>query len=95
MDACPQPVIAASGMDALTQAIEAFTSRNATWLSDTLALKAAGLIARHLEPVYQATDSPDAEPLLVGSYLAGVALSFSRLGLVHGMAHPLGSLYQS
>ena len=90
---CPQPVIAASGMDALTQAIEAYTSRNATWLSDTLALQAAKLIATHLEPVYQAPSSPNAEPLLVGSYLAGVALSLARLGIVHGMAHPLGSLY--
>ena len=90
---CPTAVIAASGMDALTQAIEAYTSRNATWLSDTLALQAAKLIATHLEPVYQDATSPDAGPLLVGSYLAGVALSFARLGVVHGLAHPLGSLY--
>ena len=90
---CPKAVIAASGMDALTQAIEAYTSRNATWLSDSLALQAATLIATHLEPVYQNAASPDAEPLLTGSYLAGVALSFARLGIVHGLAHPLGSLY--
>ncbi len=90
---CPKAVIAASGMDALTQAIEAYTSRHATWLSDALALEATTLIATHLEPVYQNAASPDAEPLLVGSYLAGVALSFARLGVVHGMAHPLGSLY--
>ena len=91
--ACPRPVIAASGMDALTQAIEAYTSRNATWLSDTLALQAVTLIATHLEPVYRVPDSPDAEPLLIGSTLAGIALSFARLGIVHGLAHPLGSLY--
>lgn len=90
---CPKAVIAGSGMDALTQAIEAYTSRNATWLSEALALKAAQLLATHLEPVYQEATAPDAEPLLVGSYLAGVALSFARLGLVHGLAHPLGSLY--
>lgn len=93
LTSCPQHVIAASGMDALTQAIEAYTSRNATWLSDTLALQATRLIATHLEQVYQSPSSPSAEPLLIGSYLAGVALSFARLGVVHGIAHPLGSLY--
>ena len=90
---CPPPVIAASGMDAMTQAIEAYTSCHATWLSDTLALQAAKMIGTHLERVYQDSSTPAAEPLLVGSYLAGVALSFARLGVVHGMAHPLGSLY--
>jgi alcohol dehydrogenase class IV len=80
-------------MDALTQAIEAYTSRNATWLSDSLALQAARLIANHLKAVYQDPTSADSEPLLIGSYLAGVAFSFARLGVVHGMAHPLGSLY--
>lgn len=90
---CPRPVIAASGMDALTQAIEAYTSRNATWLSDTLALQAIRQVSGHLEAVYRDATSPEAEPLLIGSYLAGVALSFARLGIVHGLAHPLGTLY--
>jgi alcohol dehydrogenase class IV len=90
---CRKPVIAASGMDALTQAIEAYTSRNATWLSDTLALQAIRLVSAHLEAVHRDSRSPEAEPLLVGSYLAGVALSFARLGIVHGLAHPLGTLY--
>lgn len=90
---CPKGVIAASGMDALTQAIESYTSRNATWLSDTLSLRAISLIANHLEPVWRDSEAPSAEPLLIGSYLAGVALSFARLGIVHGIAHPLGTLY--
>ena len=90
---CPPAVVAASGMDALTQAIEAYTSLNATWLSDALALQSVRLIASHLEEVYHAPDSPGAEPLLTGSYLGGVALSFARLGVVHGLAHPLGALY--
>lgn len=90
---CPAPVIAASGMDALTQAIEAFTSRHATWLSNELALKAIRLIAPNLIPVYRHQSSEQADPLLTGSYLAGMALSFARLGVVHGLAHPLGSLY--
>lgn len=90
---CPPAVIAASGMDAFTQAIEAYTSRHATGLSDTLALKAVQLIHTHLPAVHRNPDSPEAEALLTGSYLAGVALSFARLGIVHGLAHPLGSLY--
>jgi alcohol dehydrogenase class IV len=90
---CPPGVIAASGMDALTQAIEAFTSRHATWLSDQLARQGLALINAHLETVYHNPRAPQAEALLTGSYLAGVALSFARLGVVHGLAHPLGSLY--
>jgi alcohol dehydrogenase class IV len=43
--------------------------------------------------VWQDPSSREAEPLLTGSYLAGVALSFARLGIVHGLAHPLGALY--
>jgi alcohol dehydrogenase class IV len=90
---CPRPVIAASGMDALTQAIESFTSRKATWLSETLALKGLTLIAAHLEKVYHDPGNPSADPLLEGSYFTGIALSLSRLGVVHGLAHPLGALY--
>jgi alcohol dehydrogenase class IV len=93
LSTCPPAVIAASGMDALTQAIEACTSRHATWFSNELSLKAMNLIAANLPAVYR---NPAAEPaahLLTGSYLAGIALSFARLGIVHGLAHPLGSLY--
>jgi alcohol dehydrogenase class IV len=90
---CPPQVIASAGMDALTQAIEAFTSRKATWLSDRLAQQGLALISAHLEAVHRDPDAPQAEALLTGSYLAGVALSFARLGIVHGLAHPLGTLY--
>lgn len=93
MATCPPQVIAAAGMDALTQAIEAFTSRKATWLSDQLALQGVALISTHLEAVYRDSRAAQAEALLTGSYLAGVALSFARLGVVHGLAHPLGTLY--
>lgn len=92
---CPGPVIAASGMDALTQAIEAYTSRHAVWLSDTLALQATRLIADNLRSVHRDPSSAGADPLLTGSYLAGIALSFARLGVVHGLAHPLGALYHA
>ena len=93
LSACPPQVIADSGLDALTQAIEAYSSRNSVWLSDALALKATGLIAGNLEAVYRDSQAPAAGDLLTGSYLGGVALSFARLGVVHGLAHPLGTLY--
>ena len=92
LDGCPKPVIAASGMDALTQAIESYFSRGATWLTDTFALKAFTLILGSLERVYNG-DRTKQEDLLLGSYLAGLALANARLGVVHGLAHPLGARY--
>jgi len=91
---CPAPVIADSGMDALTQAIEAYSSRYASRFSDSVALESIALLHRHLPPVYagSATDD-DRFGLLSGSYLGGLVLSMARLGVVHGIAHPLGSLF--
>lgn len=90
---CPPAVVAASGMDALTQAIEAFTSRHATVFSDALAIEALRLIAGNVAAVYRDPAAPAAAELLGGSFMAGVALSTARLGVVHGLAHPLGALY--
>ena len=90
---CPRDVIAAAGLDAFTQAVESYTSSGATWFSDELALKAAGLVASSLEGVHADPGSAKAEDLMLGSYLAGVALSNARLGIVHGLAHPLGARY--
>ncbi|HQN01918.1 MAG TPA: iron-containing alcohol dehydrogenase [Candidatus Hydrogenedentes bacterium] len=92
LDGCPKEVIAASGMDAFTQAIESYCSVGATWLTDALALKAAALIHNSLEAVYNG-DGTKQEDLLQGSYLAGIALSNARLGIVHGLAHPLGARF--
>lgn len=92
---CPPAVIAASGLDALTQAVEAYTSRGATAFSDGLALQGLALIAGHLEAVFRDAYAAEADKLLAGSFITGVALSFARLGVVHGLAHPLGSLYHA
>ena len=131
---CPKPAVAHAGLDALTQAIEAYTSRMATDLSDLLGLEAIRLIAANLEPVYQGRDDngkdrnfnkvgPDCQSgrpncskmagqavppyqvikrdgstelnLMVGSYLAGLSFSMARLGVVHGLAHPLGVRYHA
>lgn len=95
LESCPRPVLAASGMDALTQAIEAFISRHASWMSDTLALKAVELIGANLEPAYRGEGGERLDCLLLGSCLAGLALSHARLGVVHGLAHPLGARYHA
>jgi len=90
----PKPVIAAAGMDALTQAVESFLSVKATWLSEQLALQGVRLLAANLAAVYDGETGPPLEACLLGSYLTGVAFSFSRLGVVHGLAHPLGAVFQ-
>ena len=92
---CQKQTIAYAGLDAFTQAIEAYTSRMATWLSDQLGLKAIGLIATNLEPVYRGSDDKSRLNLLIGSYLAGLSFSMARLGVVHGLAHPLGIRYHA
>jgi len=90
---CPRNVIAWSGMDAFTQALEVFVSNRASWMSDQFGLKALTLIAKCLPVVYSNPSAPEAEGLLFGSYLSGLGLSIARLGIVHGMAQALGIVY--
>ncbi len=90
---CPKMVIAHSGMDAFTQALEAYTSRYATWMSDAFALKGVELIAASLEAVFGGGSPEQRQKLLQGSYLGGLGFSMGRLGVVHGLAHPLGVRY--
>ncbi len=94
LSGCPAAVVAASGMDALTQAIESYCSRGATWLTDMVALKATALIHGSLAAVFEG-DAEKQDDLLTGSYLAGIVLSNARLGVVHGLAHPLGARFQT
>jgi alcohol dehydrogenase class IV len=89
----PFSVMAHSGMDAWVQAYESFISKNSTWFSENFALKAIQLISRHLVPALNAGRDEDLEGLLLGSFLSGLAFSHSRLGVIHGIAHPLGILY--
>jgi len=89
----PFAVMCHSGMDAWVQAYESFISKNATWFSENFALKAIQLISRHLVPALNAGRDEDLSGLLLGSFFAGVAFSHSRLGVIHGIAHPLGVLY--
>jgi alcohol dehydrogenase class IV len=90
---CPPVVTANSGMDAFVQAVEAYTSSGANPFTDALAFDAALLVARNLLDAYrEAGDRTAREAMLLGSYMAGAALNTSRLGLVHGLAHPIGAV---
>ena len=90
----PPAVIAHAGMDAFTQALEAFSSSTSNVWSGATALAALRLIGASLPTVFRDSASPEADSLLAGSHLAGIALAQARLGVVHGLAHPLGSFYR-
>lgn len=94
MYSLPKGLTAATGMDALTHAIEGYITRGAWELSDMFEIEAIRMISRHLP---KAVDNPkDAEArngMAVAQYVAGMAFSNVGLGLVHGMAHPMGSLF--
>lgn len=94
MISMPASLTAATGMDALTHAIEAYVSRNATPVTDAKAYKAVELAARSLEQAVKNGTSIDArEDMCYASFLAGTAFNNAGLGLVHAMAHPLGGMY--
>jgi alcohol dehydrogenase class IV len=86
---CPRATLAAAGMDAVTQAYESWVSRHATPFTRDLSARALRALVRAL-PAMAGGDTAAARDLLEGSYLAGLALSHARLGIVHGLAHPLG-----
>lgn len=87
----PPPVIASAGFDALTQALESFTSLRATELTRQIALSAAKLLLDFLEAAFDG-DSSALDGVARGSMLTGIAFASSGLGAVHGLAHPLGSI---
>ncbi|OIJ10882.1 hypothetical protein BKP37_17055 [Anaerobacillus alkalilacustris] len=87
----PANVTAWSGMDALTQAVEAHTSKGANALTEPYSLKATTLIANSLMLAYkQPEDQKARTDMALGSLLTGVALANARLGIVHGVAHSIG-----
>ena len=90
----PPEATAATGADALCQAVEAYTSTGAGPLSDALAADAIARIGRSLErAVVQGDDLAARSDMLYGSLQAGMAMVNARLGGVHGLAHPLGARY--
>ncbi len=89
LKSCPPATIAAAGLDAFVQAFESYTSRNATPFTRALSELALVRISQTLLPLFQG-NSDMAADMLEASYLAGLALSHARLGVIHGLAHPLG-----
>lgn len=89
----PASIKAHAGLDALTQAVECAFSRHATSLTDALAFQAVRLLARHLRAFVLDDDAGAGEACALGSTMAGMAFANARLGMVHGVAHPLGARY--
>ncbi|MBU3114049.1 lactaldehyde reductase [Clostridium lacusfryxellense] len=94
MSSMPKGLTAATGMDALTHAIEGYITKGAWELTDTLHLKAIEIISRSLRSAV-ANDPKGREDMALGQYVAGMGFSNVGLGLVHGMAHPLGAFYDT
>ena len=94
MVAMPPALTAATGMDALTHAVEAYVSTIATPVTDCAALKAIELIAGYLRrAVADGNDMEAREMMTYAEYLAGIAFNNASLGYVHAMAHQLGGFY--
>ena len=90
----PKSLTAATGMDALTHAIEGLITKGAWEMSDMFEIKAIEMINRYLETaVNEPTNEEARHGMAVAQYIAGMAFSNVGLGLVHGMAHPLGAIF--
>lgn len=92
MTSMPASLKAATGVDALTHAIEGYITKGAWELSDMFHLKAIEVISRSLRDSVSGI-AKGSEDMALGQYIAGMGFSNVGLGLVHGMAHPLGALY--
>lgn len=94
MSSMPKGLTAATGMDALTHAIEGYITAGAWELSDMFHLKAIEIISRSLRGAVENTPE-GREDMALGQYIAGMGFSNVGLGIVHSMAHPLGALYDT
>ena len=94
MYSLPKSLTASTGLDALTHAIEGLTTKAAWEMSDMFEIKAIDMINRYLElAVNEPTNPVGRDGMAVAQYIAGMAFSNVGLGLVHGMAHPLGAMF--
>lgn len=94
MSSMPKGLTAATGMDALTHAVEGYITAGAWELSDMFHLKAIEIISRSLRGAVDNTQE-GREGMALGQYVAGMGFSNVGLGIVHSMAHPLGALYDT
>ncbi len=94
MSTMPKGLTAATGMDALTHAIEGYITKGAWSLSDMFHIKAIEIIAASLRGAV-ANEKEGRDGMALGQYIAGMGFSNVGLGIVHSMAHPLGALYDT
>jgi len=94
MASMPKGLTAATGMDALTHAIEGYITKGAWEMSDMFHIKAIEIIAKSLRGAVAGTDE-GREGMALGQYIAGMGFSNVGLGIVHSMAHPLGAVYDT
>ena len=94
MSSMPKGLTAATGMDALTHAIEGYITAGAWELSDMFHLKAIEIISRSLRGAVENT-AEGRDGMALGQYIAGMGFSNVGLGIVHSMAHPLGAVYDT
>lgn len=94
MSTMPKGLTAATGMDALTHAIEGYITKGAWEMSDMFHIKAIEIIAKSLRSAV-ANEPAGREGMALGQYIAGMGFSNVGLGIVHSMAHPLGALYDT
>ncbi len=94
MASMPKGLAAATGMDALTHAIEGYITKGAWEMSDMFHIKAIEIIAKSLRGAVENT-ADGREGMALGQYIAGMGFSNVGLGIVHSMAHPLGAVYDT
>lgn len=94
MSTMPKSLTAATGMDALTHAIEGYITKGANTVTDMFNLKAIELIAQHLRGAVDNTPE-GREGMALGQYITGMGFSNCGLGIVHSMAHSLGAVYDT
>ena len=94
MDSMPKGLTASTGMDALTHAIEGYTTKAAWEMTDMFHLKAIELISKNLRAAV-AGESSGREGMALGQYIAGMGFSNVGLGIAHSMAHTLGAVYDT
>lgn len=96
MYSMPKGLTAATGMDALTHAIEALITQGAWLMSDMFEIQAIELIHQHLKNAVENGNNAEArEGMALAQYIAGMGFSNVGLGIVHSMAHPLGAFYDT
>lgn len=93
MESMPGSLIASTGMDALTHAIEGYITKGANTISDMFHIKSIELIAKFIRDAAIKKDKAAIEGMSIGQYVAGMGFSNVGLGVVHGMAHPMGAQF--